>query len=193
MSADGGFHLIEATLDSIQSAMRASQITSRQLVQWYLDRIAAYDKQGPGLNSVQMVNPRALDEAEQLDAQFRMPLFEGGQSGDDFANAERPRQRHPQGAAQAVCSARGIFGIVEIAEDLPRPFEKEPAGVGRDDVPRSAQQKLHAQPRLEACDNPRYRWLRHPEFARDAREVAGLAGANEGGQFSEPVTHACGV
>src|SRR5438309_4612578 len=71
MSADGAFHLMEATLDSIHSAMRAGQVTSRQLVQWYLDRIAAYDQQGPALNAVQMVNPRAVDEAEQLDAQFR--------------------------------------------------------------------------------------------------------------------------
>ena len=31
-------------------------------------------------------------------------------------------------------SERG-FGIVEITEDLPRPFEKHPAGVGRRDVP----------------------------------------------------------
>jgi Asp-tRNA(Asn)/Glu-tRNA(Gln) amidotransferase A subunit family amidase len=51
--------------------MRAGQITSRQLVQWYLDRIAAYDQKGPALNAVQTVNPRALEEAEQLDTQFR--------------------------------------------------------------------------------------------------------------------------
>jgi hypothetical protein len=116
-----------------------------------------------------------------------------GRRGDDFTNSECPRQRHPQRAAQAVCSARGIFGIVEIAEDLPRPFEKHPAGVGRRDVPRGAQEQLHTQPRLEACHHPRYRWLRHPEFARDAGEAAGLAGADEGGQFPERVAHAPGV
>jgi hypothetical protein len=39
-----------------------------------------------------------------------------------------PQQRHPQRALLAVYSARGIFGIIEIAEDLPRPFEKHAAG-----------------------------------------------------------------
>ena len=86
-----------------------------------------------------------------------------------------------------------VFGIVEIAEDLARPLEKHPAGVGRRDVPRGAQEQLHVQPRLEACDHARYRRLRHPELARDAGEAAGLGGADEGGQFPEPVTHASGV
>jgi hypothetical protein len=56
----------------------------------------------------------------------------------------------------AVCSPRG-FGIVEITEDLPRPFEKNPAGVGRYNVPRDAQEELHTRPHLDACDHPRYR------------------------------------
>jgi hypothetical protein len=45
---------------------------------------------------------------------------------------------------------------------------------------RGSQQQLDAQPRLEAGDHPRYRWLRHPEFARNAREAAGFAGADAG-------------
>ena len=58
-------------------------------------------------------------------------LREARQTGDNFTNSECPRQSHPQRAAQAVCSARGIFGVVELAEDLPRPFEKHPAEIGR--------------------------------------------------------------
>jgi amidase len=71
------FHLQEATVDSIHDAMRSGEITARQLTQWYLDRIAAYDKKGPALNSVQTVNPRALDEADRLDAQFRVSGMSG--------------------------------------------------------------------------------------------------------------------
>src|SRR5579859_6610583 len=89
---------------------------------------------------------------------------------DDFTSSECARKRHPQRAAQAACSARGTFSLVEIAEDLPRPFEKHPAGAGRRNVPRSAQKQLQTQPRLEACHHPRYRRLRHPELARDAGE-----------------------
>ena len=37
----------------------------------YLDRIAAYDKAGPAINSVISLNPKALDEADRLDAAFK--------------------------------------------------------------------------------------------------------------------------
>ena len=43
----------------------------QQLVQAYLDRIAAYDQAGPSLNAVQNVNPGALKEAAELDAKLR--------------------------------------------------------------------------------------------------------------------------
>src|SRR5690349_3938967 len=65
------FHLQEATVDSIHGAMRAGQITCRQLVQLYLDRVDAYDQRGPTLNTIQTLNAAALDEADRLDAQFR--------------------------------------------------------------------------------------------------------------------------
>jgi len=38
---------------------------------------------------------------------------------------------------------------------------------------------------IDGCDTP--------SFARDAGEAAGLAGADEGGQFPEGVNHAPGV
>ena len=63
---------------------------------------------------------------QQLDAQFRMLRREARQTRDDFANSECPRQRHPQRAAQAVCSARGIFGIVEIARGFAAPVRETP-------------------------------------------------------------------
>jgi Asp-tRNA(Asn)/Glu-tRNA(Gln) amidotransferase A subunit family amidase len=73
MSAAEGqaFHLLDATIDRIQAAMRAGQLSCRELVQLSLDRIAAYDQQGPTLNAVQTVNPAALAEADRLDTQFR--------------------------------------------------------------------------------------------------------------------------
>ncbi|MBI2821036.1 MAG: hypothetical protein HYX74_02315, partial [Acidobacteria bacterium] len=44
------FHLLEATIQDIHSAYQSGQLTARQLVQMYLDRIEAYDKKGPALN-----------------------------------------------------------------------------------------------------------------------------------------------
>jgi Asp-tRNA(Asn)/Glu-tRNA(Gln) amidotransferase A subunit family amidase len=67
----GPFHLLDATIEGIHAAMRAGQLTSRELVQLSLDRIAAYDQRGPTLNAVQTVNPAALQEAERLDARLR--------------------------------------------------------------------------------------------------------------------------
>ena len=65
------FHLIEATIGGIHRAMRSGQLICTQLVQAYLNRIAAYDQAGPKLNSVQNVNPNALALAAKLDAVYR--------------------------------------------------------------------------------------------------------------------------
>src|SRR5688500_18503625 len=65
-----GFRLLETTITDIHGAMRAGQLTCRQLVQMYMDRIEAYDQQGPALTAVQTLNPNALAEADRLDAQL---------------------------------------------------------------------------------------------------------------------------
>jgi amidase len=65
------FDVMETTIPAVHSAMDARRLTCRQLVQAYLDRIAAYDKTGLALNSIQTVNPRALGEADSLDAALR--------------------------------------------------------------------------------------------------------------------------
>ncbi|MBX7118070.1 MAG: amidase, partial [Gemmatimonadaceae bacterium] len=65
------FDVMEATIPSVQAAFEAGTLTCRQLVQAYLDRIAAYDQRGPALNAIQNINPRALAEADSLDAVVR--------------------------------------------------------------------------------------------------------------------------
>jgi Asp-tRNA(Asn)/Glu-tRNA(Gln) amidotransferase A subunit family amidase len=64
------FRLQEATIDDIHSAFRSGGITCRRLVELYLARIEAYDKSGPELNSILTLNPKALEEAEDLDRSF---------------------------------------------------------------------------------------------------------------------------
>jgi amidase len=64
------FRLQEATIDDIHSAFRSKEITCRRLVELYLARIDAYDKDGPELNSILTLNPRALEEADKLDRSF---------------------------------------------------------------------------------------------------------------------------
>ena len=65
------FHLSEATIDDIHAALRSQAITCRRLVQGYLNRISTYDNAGARLNSIQTINPRALEEADRLDAALR--------------------------------------------------------------------------------------------------------------------------
>lgn len=65
------FRLEEATIDDIHSAFRSEELTCRQLVELYLERMEAYDKSGPELNSVITVNPNVLEEAEELDRSFQ--------------------------------------------------------------------------------------------------------------------------
>ena len=62
------FELLETTIDSVHAAMAAGDLSCRELVASYLDRIDAYDKQGPELNTIQFINPNALAEADALDA-----------------------------------------------------------------------------------------------------------------------------
>lgn len=64
------FKLEEATIDDIHSAFRSGELTCRRLVEMYLARIEAYDKDGPELNSIITVNPKVLDEADDLDRSF---------------------------------------------------------------------------------------------------------------------------
>ena len=54
------FRLETATIEDINQAMDAGILTSEQLVKMYLKRISAYDKQGPAINTVITLQPRAL-------------------------------------------------------------------------------------------------------------------------------------
>ena len=66
----------------IHNAYRSGQLTARQLVQLYLDRIEAYDKNGPVINSIITVNPKALEDADRLDASLESSGFVGPASRD---------------------------------------------------------------------------------------------------------------
>ena len=55
------FDVMEKSIEDLQRAMQAGEVTSRQLVEIYLARIDAYDRQGPSLNAVAAVNPRARE------------------------------------------------------------------------------------------------------------------------------------
>lgn len=58
------FSIVEATIPEMRAALEQRRVTSRELVQQCLVRIATYEER---LNAVIAVNPRALEDAEALD------------------------------------------------------------------------------------------------------------------------------
>ena len=58
-----------ATIGDLGRAFQAGTLSSEQLVQHCLARIEAFDAQGPRLNAVIMLNPKALETARALDAE----------------------------------------------------------------------------------------------------------------------------
>lgn len=60
-----------ATIRQIHQAMLSGSLTCRDLTALFLERIAAYDRQGPCLNAVITVNPQALEIATELDRRFQ--------------------------------------------------------------------------------------------------------------------------
>ncbi len=62
------FEVVECTISQLQAAYLAGSVTARAVTRAYLDRIEAYDRRGPYLNSLISVNPHALAVADKLDA-----------------------------------------------------------------------------------------------------------------------------
>jgi Asp-tRNA(Asn)/Glu-tRNA(Gln) amidotransferase A subunit family amidase len=69
--ADRSFRIIEASITDIHAALQDGILTCHSLVQQYLDRIEAFDKQGPAVNAMLYVNPRALQQADAMDQEFK--------------------------------------------------------------------------------------------------------------------------
>ena len=65
------FQPLEAGIEEIQAAYEAGTLTSVELVQAYLDRIGAYDQNGPAITSIISVHPDALSQAAALDEERR--------------------------------------------------------------------------------------------------------------------------
>ncbi|UWR21989.1 amidase [Sulfitobacter sp. S190] len=72
-------NVVEASIADLRDALESGAATSLGLVETYLDRIAAYDRNGPCLNAVPVLDPAARAEAAASDArrkagQTRGPL-----------------------------------------------------------------------------------------------------------------------
>ncbi len=62
-------YLEEITIRQLQEGFQKGSFTSEKVVKDYLARIEAIDNQGPAINSIIFVNPKAIDLAKELDAE----------------------------------------------------------------------------------------------------------------------------
>ena len=60
-------NVVEASIADLRAALERNEITSAGLVTTYLDRIHNFDRNGPCLNAVPVLNPDALAEAQASD------------------------------------------------------------------------------------------------------------------------------
>jgi Asp-tRNA(Asn)/Glu-tRNA(Gln) amidotransferase A subunit family amidase len=65
------FHVMETSIADIHQAIQGGTLTCHSLVQQYLDRIHAYDQQGPAINSMLYINPASLEQADAFDQDFQ--------------------------------------------------------------------------------------------------------------------------
>src|SRR5579883_573447 len=61
------YEVAETSIADEQKAMAEGRVSSKDLVEAYLKRIAAFDQRGPRLNALILLNPNAVREAEALD------------------------------------------------------------------------------------------------------------------------------
>lgn len=71
------FQVEEVTIAQIHEALKAGRITCRGLVDRYIRRIETYDKNGPAINAIVMVNPEAVKQADDLDRRTAQSGFAG--------------------------------------------------------------------------------------------------------------------
>ena len=76
------FTVVEATIPQLQDALRDKRVTSRELVEQYLLRIAMYNDK---LHATIAVNPKALEEADQLDIERAQGKLRGPLHGIPIA------------------------------------------------------------------------------------------------------------
>src|SRR5262249_44970475 len=73
-TASHGFTVVEATIPDMRTAMEQGRVTSRELVQQYLIRIATYEDR---LHAAITVNPHALEEAAARDRERAQGRIKG--------------------------------------------------------------------------------------------------------------------
>lgn len=103
--------LKEITIEQLQTGYEAGTYTIREIVQTYLDRIAALDDAGPELNAIIQVNPDALAIAEALDRELQAGNSRGPMHGIPVVlkdNIDTHDQMFTTGGARALVGSQPL-------------------------------------------------------------------------------------
>jgi amidase len=117
-SVTASFDVFEKDIVDVQRALRQGTVTSGQLVEQYLARIAAYDN---SINAFIALNPAALDQATALDDERRAGRVRGPLHGvplvlnDNFATVDLPTTGGSL-ALEGFATGRDGFQIKRLRE-----------------------------------------------------------------------------
>jgi len=89
---------METSISEIHHGFESSKLTCHSLVEQYLDRIKAYDQQGPTINAMLYVNPKAPDEADALDKEIKDKQIKPGKRGTKLGTPAQAARVHSGGA-----------------------------------------------------------------------------------------------
>ena len=112
----------ESTIGNLQVAIEKGEVSSRDLVMYYLHRIAAYDQDGPNINSVMEINPDAIFIAEALDYERKTVGVRGPLHGipvllkDNIETNDKMRTSAGAIALENHISSRDSFLVQKLRE-----------------------------------------------------------------------------
>jgi amidase len=110
----------EATVAELADAMASGRVTARALLDAYIARIEALDRQGPALHSMIVLNPRARAVADSLDAERRAGRVRGPLHGipvvlkDNIATADGMATTAGSRALEGVMAPADAFLVAQL-------------------------------------------------------------------------------
>lgn len=114
--------LEETTVEQLQAAFEKDELTSRELVLLYFQRIAAFDKSEGGVNSILEINPDALQIAESLDYERKTEGTRGPLHGipvlikDNVATADKMHTSAGSLAMKDAYAKEDSFVVKKLCE-----------------------------------------------------------------------------
>ena len=116
------FELDEETISSLREKLTSGKYTSEQLVQLYLKRIEAIDKNGPQLNSVIEINPDAVTIAVAMDKELKAGKSRGPLHGipvmikDNIDTADKMQTTAGSLAMAGNIASKDAFVVKKLRE-----------------------------------------------------------------------------